>query len=562
MFGFTIIYNNEKNNVSQIGKSIHYLSPKTNRQIDFYYQQSTKFLNDKCFIENNEFIVGLDGFILNLIHLKKQYNSDDTSNLFIKLYNKYGIGLLTQFKGEFSGFIFIKNDEKLYCFTNQLGSKRVYYSICDKTIIISPSINIIAEFRNNLTHKNSLNIGAAYSLLTFGGLLENQTLIENVYKLQAGNFLEINAGKLILNQYHSFNNVETEIYNKKEAIHKLDEVFNNNILLEYNKDKEYNYKHLATLSGGLDSRMNVMTANKYGYNTVNFCFSQTNYLDQQIAQQISSDLNNDFIFIPLDKSNYYKDTEENMDIYEGQIFYLSSAHYNYALKQLDLKNYGLIHTGQIGDGVLGGFLTDKNNPNYFSKIISNKLFNKIPHINLKNYSTEETFKLINRVFNVTIAGSYVSEHHESDLVSPFLDTDFIELCLSIDFSLKYKSKIYIDWINTIKPEIAKYKWEKTGFKPTSIWKSNLSRYTKKISKTYYSSFNKQNRMSMNPYEYWYKNNTNFSELYQNIFNESIQLIKNIELKNDVTMLFKTGNVIEKSFVITLLLSIKKFNLIN
>tara|TARA_R110001592_G_scaffold333909_1_gene617993 strand:- start:53 stop:1705 length:1653 start_codon:yes stop_codon:yes gene_type:complete len=548
LYGFTIIYNNTSQFSIENSKSISY------QNHSFFYEQSNKFLNDKIFTETPDFIIGIDGVILNLTHLKSQHQLTDYTTLILHLF-KNNPQFFTEFKGDFSGFIFNKKTEELICFTNHVGSQKLFYSQVDQSTIISHKLQHITNFRKD----NTLNTAAAYELLTFGGMIENKTLVTDVYRLLGGEQLAVTPTSFKVSKYFDFNTIKITETDSKKAIQKLDELFTDLIVLEYEKDKEYDYEHFATLSGGLDSRMNVMIANKMGYQTHNFCFSQSGYDDHKIAEQISKDLNNQFSFISLDNADYLTELDENLAIYDGLIFYLASAHYNYTLNNLAIENAGVIHTGQIGDAILGGFVS-LGKPNYLSSMMSRKLEHKLAPIDTSKYVSEETFKLYNRLFNVTTAGCYVSSHHQSYLASPFLDPEFISLCLSLHPSLKKEGKIYFEWINKLRPEITNYKWEKTGFKPDAQWKNKLSQYTKKIKKTYFSATNQQHKTSMNPYDYWYNNNKYVASFFENHFQNNIDCIENIELNNDASSLFENGNTIEKSMVITLLSVIKKLNL--
>lgn len=548
MYGFTIIYNNLSNFSIANAKAISF------KNYSFFYEQNSKFLNDKIFTETNDYIIGIDGVILNLSQLKKQYNLTDYTSLVLHLFS-LDKQFFNQFKGDFSGFIFNKKTEELICFTNHVGSQKLFYSQVEQSTIISHKLQHITNYRKN----NTLNTAAAYELMTFGGMIENKTLVSDVYRLLGGEQLMVTPTSFNVSKYFDFNTIKATNTDSKKAIQKLDELFTDLITLEYEKDKEYGYEHFATLSGGLDSRMNVMAANKLGYQTHNFCFSQSGYDDHKIAEQISRDLNNKFSFISLDNADYLTQLDENLEMYDGLIFYLASAHYNYTLIKLDIKNAGVMHTGQIGDAILGGFVS-LGKPNYFSSMMSKKLEHKLAPIDTSKYSSEESFKLYNRLFNVTTAGCYVSSHHQSYLASPFLDPEFITLCLSLHPSLKKEGKIYLEWINKLKPEVAKYKWEKTGFRPNAQWKNKLSQYTKKVKKTYFAATNQQHKTSMNPYDYWFNNNNDVVLFFENSFKNQINCINNSELNKDVSFLFETGNTIEKSMVLTLLSAIKKLNL--
>lgn len=558
MFGFTIHINLQSKLNSKYSLENH----KTiiYKNISFNYLKFEKFENDKIFKENSNYIIGIDGVILNLTQLKNQYAISDYFKLIIHLFKKENISFVSNLKGEFSGFIFDKNSGKLLFFNNKTATKQVFYSEFDSSIIITPSIKNIIDYKKTKNLHSNLNINATYNLLTFSAMIENQTLIDNVFKLGAGEYLEIKNDYLKLTTYHTFNNIDYSINNKNKAIDLLNESFSEALKLEYQKDNEYNYKHLTTLSGGLDSRMTLMIADKLGFKNETFCFSLENYLDEKIARKIAKDLDLKFHFVPLN-GEYIINLKEMVKVNNGLHQFLAAAHYNYAIKKIDLSNYGLIHTGQIGDGVLGTFVTKKKE--YLSKRVSDKLSHKsIVSKNILNkYSNEEVFKLHQRVFNLTHFGSYVTEYHNTYLTSPFLDANFIEIALSIDPKLKYNQKIYLEWIQKYHPEIAKYKWERTGFKPNKNWKTPLSRYTNKVLKEYYNLTNQREKFSMTPTDHWIKKNIEIQEFYTTFFNNNIDLTHaNKELFKDLNMLFHIGNTNEKAMVLTVLEVVRKFNL--
>jgi len=529
----------------------------------FNYIKFNKFENDRFFLETENYILGLDGVILNLQDLKKQYAISSFPKLIVSLFEKENTNFISKLKGEFSGFIFEKKSQQLYFYNNKTATKQVFYSQFKESFVIAPTLEAISKARTENNVKNSLNINATYNLLTFGGMIENQTLVSEIYKLGGGEYLVFKDDILTTSRYYDFNKVPITINTKKKAVAQINEVFIDALHLEYQKDEEYNYNSIATLSGGLDSRMNVMLAQKLGYKSTTFCFSQSNYADETIARKIANDLNLDFKFIPLDDGDYLKNLSQMVSINNGLQFYHGSAHYNFALQQLDLSNYGLIHTGQIGDGILGGFVSTTKEKDFLSQTISKRFIDKvaIDQSLLDSYRDEEVFKLYQRVFNVANFGSYMVEHHQTYLVSPFMDTDVIETALSIAPNLKYNQDIYIDWMNQLHPEVTNYIWERTGFKPNKKWKTVASRYTNKIKKEYFIATKQKNKLSMNPLEYWLESNKSINLFYEQVYNENIALLQpNMELFTDIKNMFKIGSFNEKALVLTLLEIIRKLNL--
>ncbi len=527
-------------------------------KFSFHYKSFSKFKNDKVFSENTDYIIGLDGVLLNLSLLKKTQGISDIFGLIIHLFSKQGVQFVANLKGEFSGFIFEKKTKKLHVFNNKKATKQVFYTQHNKGFAVAPTVKALVNLRQSYNETNQLNTQAVYTMLSFGGMIEEQTLVDAIFKLGAAEILSFQDDTLKVDKYYDYNTIPYLYEQKDKAIDAFNSVFVDAVKAEYEKDKEYEYSHIATLSGGLDSRMTVMLADKLGYANHSFCFSQTGYADELIAQEIAQSLGIDFRFIPLDGGDYLKNLSKMVAINSGLQFYHGSAHFDFALQQLDLSKYGLIHTGQIGDGILGGFVSNETT-HFLSKTISKRFLHKtaIDQTSFKAYRDEEIFKLYQRVFNLTNFGSYMVEQHKTYITSPFYDETVMEVALSIHPKLKLNQGIYIDWINKWHPEVTNYKWERTGFRPNRKWKTPLSRYTNKLKQEYYKITKQADRLSMNPLSFWLKNNLSIEQFYMDYYRDNRQYIAdNSELHTDFSLLMQEGSFTEKALVLTLLEVIK------
>jgi asparagine synthase (glutamine-hydrolysing) len=561
MYGFTIVYNSQEHLQVTSGCRISFQSPTSGRSCVFTHRKSAAFREEKIMLETTSHIIGIDGLLLNLVPLTKSYAAISVTDLLSKLHEHFSTDMFNQFRGEFTGFMFNKESEELLFFMNQTGTKACYYARSGQTFVVSPSLRELLSLAGPGFGEPSLEVNAAYSLLVMGGMTGSQTLVDGVQRLLAGEMIRVTGNRSEVLRYHDFNTISPTIHSRKEAIARLDELFQRNINLEYSKDAIPGSQFVATLSGGLDSRMNVMAAAELGYRTQNFCFSEPGYADQRISEQISRDLGSPHSFVSLEGGDYVLDFEQNMAIHEGLIFYVSSAHYRYALSKIPCNNCSMIHTGQIGDAVLGGFMTKSNTiTDYYSKRLSSKLIHKLPVIREGDWASVEVFRIYNRLFNVTVSGSYVTEHMGMYLVSPFLEPDFIDLCLSLDPSLKSESRIYIDWIRAKRPQVARYVWERTGFRPNASWKNDLSRITNKMNSLFRKVTGNQLRYGMNPYDYWFQTRPEIKSFMMQQFRAGIDNIGNPELKSDCRILFESGNTIEKTLVLTLLGGIEMLNL--
>ncbi len=571
MSGFTaIIYKNTKpaNSLAVFSLRREHEQKMICRTVEtdnYVVQQLTnsKFLNDKIFEQNDAYFIGIEGVLLNVDELKAG-REISVLELLTALYGKYGSDFVKQLRGDFSGFIYDKKADSWLIFTNQTGSKRVFVFENTDYLIFTSELNRVSTLMSELKIPRNLQKDAAYSLLTSGFMLNEITLVEGVTRLMPGCYLEYKNGKSNISNYFHLRNVERTTDSKEQIVDKVDELFRQAIQREFEKDKACNYKHIATLSGGLDSRMTVLMAHKMGYtDQLNFTFSQANYLDEQIAKKIAIDHRHEFLFQSLDHGNYLRNVDEIVSYNDGLILFSGGAHVLKSCKNMNFDDYGLIHTGLIGDAVLGSFLSRPYSikPALSASVYSSKLLAKAERYIAsvqQNYESEELYKFYGRAFMGAMNGNYYLDVY-SQSVSPFLDVDFLSYCYSIPDNLKFKQKIYIDWIALKNKEFAAYPWEKTGVSPLISLNNKkylAPGYYKRMSLKFFDKLSGKLKSGMNPFDYWLDENKELAQSFFDYFNQNIEVIDDSELLSDCKWLFDNGNWGERFQVLTLLSAIK------
>lgn len=527
-----------------------------------------KFSNDKIFKTYGTKLIATEGIILNSKRLLDQYGSEDLGKLFLDLYSRSNTEFMKDLRGNFSGFVYDSENNKLTVFTDHLASKPIYYFYDENsnTLVFSSELKVVSQGMKELGFEPCLDVSASYYLLTFGYMIGDLTLINEVKKLPPGNVLIYENGKIELKQYYTLSSTPYIEDSEEEIIKELDRRFKEAVQLEYGKDLEYGYSHIATMSGGLDCRTNIAYANKLNFKDVTcFTFSQNNYLDEKIAKKICSDNHMEFIFYSLDNGTYLMRNVDNIiNSNDGLIFYLGAAHIYNCLKKLSLHDYGLVHTGQLGDAILGTYLDKSSHQTSSRKLgaYSSKLIDKIrSHVEEehKKYPNTELFKFYNRGVNGIFNGYRMIEQF-TEFSSPFLYLEFLEYAMRIHPKYRYQEAIYLKWISRCTPQFAKYKWEKYGMPP--IYPLVLLILLNKF-KQLLRLINKRNekQTSMNPTEYWWKTNSNLKNKIYIMFDENIDALEQYpELINDSKNLFEKGTLIEKSQVLTLLIAIKSLNI--
>lgn len=366
--------------------------------------------------------------------------------------------------------------------------------------------------------------------------------------------------KITEKEYFGLSTTAYYSHSKNQAVDKMHEVFTDAVLMEYHKDNELGKNHLSLLSGGLDSRVAMMYAmqnNEIPDNAL--CFSQSGYFDHTISEKIAEDLGIHYEFIPLDGGKFLYKIDELTEISEGMVFYIGAIHVSHAVEKMNYENFALFHSGQIGDGVLGGFNSEprRKKPTQF-KIVVNDTF--LPKVQdslseiLKNYETEELFLLRNIAYNRTLLGAHVLQQKRYQ-TSPFMSRNFLKLAISLPEEWKFNHNFYIEWISKHCKESTKYRWERTLMKPNAKWKTAFG---DQVIKRSFRILNEKilktpQHASMYPYQYYYDSDQKMQEFYQDYFNKNLYRIERYpELWADVKMLFQSKNFHIKTQAINIL----------
>ncbi|MGA3193079.1 MAG: asparagine synthase-related protein [Candidatus Bathyarchaeia archaeon] len=555
-------------------RSVKYLRDNANVDgTNFGRFSVDKFKKDKIFRKVGQTSVVSEGIVLNMTTLLRQYHARDFAELVTKVYEQFGLRFINLLRGNFAVFLCFHSDNKALLFTDHLAAKPVYYywDKRSRTLVFASELKVVSRIMRHMGFACHLDVNGAYCLLTFGYMLGDLTLIREVSKIPPGHALVYDNGEIEVEEYYRFSNKPYVEDAEAQIVRELDQRFREAIRLEYNKDSENGYSHLVTLSGGLDSRTNVAYAEKIGYDNITcFTFSESNYLDQKIARQICSDHHFRWVFYALDNGDYLAtNLDEIVASNDGMVLYGGSAHLYSCLRNLSFEDYGLVHTGMLGDAMYK-FLEAPYHTHITDDLgaYSNRLLARIQSKvkeELAKYPTIELFKYYNRGINCVFNGYRMIEQF-TEFSSPFLYKDFLDYVLRIHPKYRYKASIYLKWINSYLPEYSGYIWEHCGVPP---------KYPRPIRTVSWSIraaagriFREQPRnvartLSMNPFDCWWRHNDSLRKRIQSIFEQRILNIDmDQNLREDSEFLFRTGSLLEKTQVLTLITAIKTLGLTN
>ena len=533
-----------------------------------------KFMEDKIFYQDEETIIVLEGVILNKNELCMQTSWPQ----FVKeCFLQDGMSFVNQFRGPFSGAIYQKAHDKWTFFTSHIGYGSVFYCNTPEGWAVGSDYHRIASVANQTAGLN-INEQAAYDMLTFGYMTADHTLIQGVQKLEAGHYLEWDGNQLVLKQYHSFRISKKEpAPSEEEMIDNLDRLFRRAVKRGFEKDREYGYKHIASLSGGLDSRLTIWVAADLGYtdNLVAIEFGKAGYLDEAIAKKVAHSLGIELIIKPIDDARFLLDYQEVVHDNFGLSIYPGTAHGHSMYKLLNFSSFGLMHTGdeqlfwyRSPDGDYSD-TEEYRLQRAYSRTLSGKYTNSG-----RRFAHIWEFCMYTRGF----MGNLNSANAKNRFIThncPFLDVDFAEYVFSLPIDIWDNDDIYQKWYLSKYPKAAEIPVERYNgarindsklcyryFQVKNLglggaWEVLLRRIG--INKHTRPRFTQN---SMNPLDYWYHERPGISNSMDAYTEKMIHVCSDKglvtkELMQDMVELYKQGTVTEKTQVITVLAGIEE-----
>lgn len=536
-------------------------------------QLKTKFDKDNVNFENQDIRCLLDGIIFNSKELCQRGKEALWSKCILEMY-KSNSHFFTELRGSFNGFVYDKKQNVCTIFEDQIGTRPLFYYADESIILVSSNFNLLYNALRKRKRKIELNELAVKYMLSFGGMLDNSTYICGVYRLLGGECLTLNIEQFTLKkeQYYDFNNITIKLTSESEMIEALDIAYAEAIRREFNKDKEYGYRSLVDISGGMDSRTVCFAAKKYGYNNIlNICMSQMNARERKVAEKNVRLLGFDYVFTALDNGKFIEDIDTIVRLNYGLAYVGSVTGALKNIKMLDMDKIGIHHTGILGDIHDGSFVSadvheppDLNRDKYRMSYANKFDFSDF---DISGFPNQELFLFKTRgiLFGLT---SNLIRQSVTETYSPFADVDFLNVYFSISLKDRVSGKILQKWVLNRYPEINKVVYSNTGVKLTtsiylrkikSLFRIITDRYIKKGLAVIKIPVDTSPKDSMNPFEFWYISNLEFRNYIDNYFKNNIELLNKYKnVRGFCENNFNTGKCIDKLLALTVVSVIKQY----
>lgn len=245
---------------------------------------------------DKKYIIVFNGEIYNYQSLRKElephfpFRSLSDTEVLLNLYARDGAKMLQAINGMFAFAIYDIEKKELFIARDRVGKKPLYYTTTQNSFVFASELKVVLQ---HPSVEKKLNIEAVNQYLTFDYVPTPNSIIENVYKLEAGHYLLVKNNQIVQKQCYwepDFSRRSQITFD--EAVDRLDQLLNDAVKSRLMSDVPLG----VFLSGGLDSSAVAYYAQKNSsqkIKTFSIGFENKSYDEASYAQQVSQHLSTD-----------------------------------------------------------------------------------------------------------------------------------------------------------------------------------------------------------------------------------------------------------------------------
>lgn len=371
-----------------------------------------------------------NGEIYNYKEIRKEltekgykFISHSDTEVIIYSYQEWGEQCLHKFNGIFSFMIWDKKNEKFFFARDRLGVKPFYYYNKKGMFIFASEIKAILS--SGLIDKQ-INSSSIYSYIKYKFVCNNNTFLDNIYKLLPGYYGIIKNNRVYIKQYWDikFNSLD---YTEGTFKSRLRELFEDAIQLQIRSDVPIG----AHLSGGIDSSSVVsMVKRLYQLDVKTFsgAFNDAKeYSEENYITLVKKQLNIEN-YITKPTSSDFMNTISNIVYYLDEPVVGPGVFPQFMVNKLIHKHLKVVLGGQGGDEIFAGYYR------YFYAVIKDLIINP----KLKLNSSIQLFHYLFNYYKLAGIKGIIAQSIYNYLINP-------NKRLNKDFKNRLKSEQVIDY---------------------------------------------------------------------------------------------------------------------
>ena len=523
-----------------------------------------KYQDDKIFEQTDTHVIVLDGVILNKNELIRRLGGLSWVETVQSMIRKKRT-FFEDFRGAFSGAVYDKENGEWILFTDQLNMHLLLKCADKGRFAFGSQMNYLADWmRCNNIHRD-MDPMWQEDVLTYGYMLDVHTALQGVERVFPGSYFTCNAnGFGVEHAYYRVTKQHRQDMSMQKAIELLDEAFDNAVRRVLDKDREYGYKTVVDISGGLDSRMILCSAQKQAPGQI-FCinYAQSRSDDRKLAETAVHAAGVQGMFFSMDDGRCLLDVDDLVLMNQGLSYYSGITGGKQVLESLDPSEYGAELFGILGDVYEGAMISQelRDKPDWSAQRFMDSLMlaGERKYCDARReYEDNELLWFYVRGMFAGMNTAFIRQNF-CEAITPFGDVEFMDLCFSLSEDMRVKHHVYRRWMMQKYPKMARISYARTGLPVMTQDRLEklLTLFRRAYRKLYYKLCGSA-PWEMNPLDNWYKS-PQIGEYLREYYCQNIDVLQqDPDFRHRVELLFDQGNAQEKTMALTAISAVKQY----
>lgn len=309
---------------------------------------------------DDRLVIAYNGEIYNFLELREELNaypfqSKCDTEVILAAYLKWGIACVDRFQGMFAIALYDKETETLFLVRDRIGKKPIYYWQDGSNIVFASELKPIMEYPG-FPKKIRKDVIKRY--LYQQCINEPDAIFENVYKVEPGQIVQFQAGKLSRQKYWDIASVyqkkkQEPVGSYKQAKEELRAILRDSVKKRMIADVPVG----AFLSGGYDSSLVTAIAQDVSLSSIktySIGFEEEQYNEARFARAVAKHLGTNHTELFIDEKSMF-DLVDSIPKYYDEPFADSSQIPSMLVAELAAKEVTVVLSGDGGDEFFCGY---------------------------------------------------------------------------------------------------------------------------------------------------------------------------------------------------------------
>ncbi len=309
---------------------------------------------------DNRLVISYNGEIYNFLELREElkeypFQSRCDTEVILAAYLKWGISCVDRFQGMFAISLYDREKEELYLIRDRIGKKPLYYWLDGDNLVFASELKPIMEYPE-FPKKIRKDVMKRY--LYQQCVNEPDSIFENVYKVEPGQVIRFQKGKLSKHKYWDIAKVyhakrQEKVRSYEEAKEELKAILKDAVQKRMVADVPVG----AFLSGGYDSSLVTAIAQEVSsepVKTYSIGFNEERYNEAKYAKAVAKHLGTQHTELYIDEKAMF-DMVESIPKYYDEPFADSSQIPSMLVAGLAAQDVTVVLSGDGGDEFFCGY---------------------------------------------------------------------------------------------------------------------------------------------------------------------------------------------------------------